>query len=391
MKEIVKDKIIRINDVLADMDYKYHGFLGGSLGLLYYYYHAARVMEDARLLTKAETMLEAVFEDMNENHGGLAGPVFSSGGAGLGYVMNYLQQHGFIDFDVDAELGELDAYLFEACMTQIEKDITDYLHGALGIIFYFAERKQTPTINAYLNTLIEKLLPRGVQSDAGVWFRNAVWEDANKIDEINFSLSHGLCGILLVLMKAWPHLAGKPAVENVIRQGIQFMMKYELPVDFANKEYSFFPGRFKKMDTEITRNDRLAWCYGDLNQVLVCYRAGRLLGDARYTAIANRIGLKTIERKTMESTLNFDSHLCHGTAGLAQYYKALYAETFHFNYYNAYEHWVHVTTALVDHEIEGNCYAKNKGSLLEGWPGVGIVLTDYIAGQKTDWARAFLL
>lgn len=391
MKEIVRDKITKINALLADASNRYHGFLGGSLGLLYYYYHASRAMHDNKLLAKAESLLEKVFEDMNKHHGGLIGPIFSSGGAGLGYVVNYLREHSFIDFDVETEFEDLDAYLFESALKQLDADVTDYLHGALGIIFYFSTREQTVKINGYLNTLVERLLARAVYTEEGIWFRNAVWEDKNRADEINLSLSHGLSGVLLILLKAYPFVSNQQPVEEIIRLGIRFMMKYESPVDFDGREYSFFPGRFKKEDAELLRNDRLAWCYGDLNEVLVCYRAGRLFGDARYTAIANRIGLKTTERKSMESTMNFDSHFCHGTAGLAQCYKSLYAETFNYTYYNAYEHWILATVSLVDHEIAGDRYARNKGGLLEGWPGVGIVLADYLAEQKLPWAKAFLL
>ncbi len=388
---MIKDKIDRINGLIADVDYRYHGFLTGSLGLLYYYYHAGRVLNDKKLLARAGTMLEKVFDDMNGLDGCLLGAAYSEGGAGFGYVVNYLQEQGFIDFDSNEGLAGLDVYLYENAVEEIEADHIDFLHGAMGIIMYFSEREQTSAINSYLNNLVERIADKAVYTESGVWFKNIAPEDRGKPEEINFSLSHGLCGTLLVLLKAYPHIKNKDKIEQVVREGIRFMIRHELPVDFEHDEFSFFPNRFKKEDTEITRNARLAWCYGDLNAVLVFYRAGRLFGDARYTAIADRIGLKTTERKTLASTLSSGIHFCHGTAGLAQFYKALYAETFNYQYHVAYEHWIDQTLALIEEDAAANKYARTPGSLLEGWPGAGMVLVEYLGNEKMCWARGFLL
>jgi len=387
---LVREKLTKINTVLAGTPCREHGFTSGTLGLLYYYFHAGEVLAQADLTATAYSLLEGLFNDLNGESGGLRGSFLSDGGAGLGWVVNYLQTHGFIDFDIDNEFSDLDLFLFESAQSQLMHDNTDFLHGAMGIFHYFAHRKQTPVINRYLNELAGPILEKAVETGHGIWVRNHGLQPA-KINEVNFSLSHGLSGYLLALMGAWPALRDQEPVEQLIRRGIQFLMKYECPVDFDGQEYSFFPFRFEVDSKEIHRVNRLAWCYGDLNEVLLLYRAGRLLGDERYIHIANRIGMQTTARRSYGATLSQDAHFCHGSSGLARFYKSLYQETGHPVYAEAYRYWLDMTLSLVDGEIEANNYADNLPGLLEGWAGIGLVLADHSLETGGDWAKAFLL
>src|SRR5882757_3565771 len=98
-ESIVRDKLTKINEVLGQDTCRDHGFAGGTLGLSYYYFHAARALQQEAFGQKGETLLETLFDDMNAGGKGMWGAFLSNGGAGLGYVMNYLQQNGFVEFD----------------------------------------------------------------------------------------------------------------------------------------------------------------------------------------------------------------------------------------------------------------------------------------------------
>ncbi len=390
--EIITENIKKINKILAGSSISTHGLYGGSLGLLLYYFHAGKKLNDKSLTKKANHLLEKVFTDMNENGAGLNGASLCSGGAGLAAVVNYLDHGGFIDFETDDDFIELDKFLFEDALASLGKDNSDYLHGPLGVILYFTTRQQTATINNYLNMLVEKLLSEAVHTSHGVWFKNDSWSDRDLVGKIDFGLAHGLCGILLILIEAYPHISDKNSCEHVIRNGIKLIIKYEIPVDFETEEYSFFPTSFGKDDVDFVRINRLAWCYGDLNEVLLLYRAGTLFNDNRYHLIADRIGLKTIERKSYAATLSATSHFCHGSAGLAQLYKAVYFETSNKFYKEAYEYWINDVIKKLDQEIETDVYKLNNVSFLEGWTGVALVLLDALSTQReSNWASLFLL
>ncbi len=389
-QEVAKQKIKKINEILIQSETYGNGLLGGSVGLLYYFYNASKVLNDNILLNSAETLLHNVFEDINNGGGHLQGPLFSNGATGFAYTVNYLQSKGFIDFDVNDNFSELDEYLFVVSIVLFEKDIVDYLHGAMGIFHYFSDREQTPIVNKYLNKLSAIFCNKAIVNKEGLWFANLGLERLTK-NTVDFGLAHGLSGYLLLLLKAWKTIDNKPEVENTIRQGIEYILKHELPISFDESEYSFFPFNFESDATELSRVNRLAWCYGDLSVLLLLYRAGNTFGESRYTQHADRIGQEVVKRKSVEATYSFDTHFCHGSSGLAQFYKAIYNCTYNHIYYKAYEYWIAETISLVDKEILEKKYHKNTTSLLEGWAGVGMVLTEYVSKEKMNWAEMLLL
>lgn len=383
-------KLARINEVLAAAQPVHHGFLGGSLGLLYYYYYAGEALQDEALYDKADALLEQVFDNLNSDKGQLLGYTFSEGAAGLGYILNNLQQNELLDFDIDTELAGIDRYIFDAAMERIVTTEVDYLHGAMGALHYFSSRAQTPVINQYVNELAEKFCAAAVSHSDGIYFLNSSLErlDRTKID---LGLAHGLSGLLLLLIDAWPHARDKERLGTVIKEGIAFILSKEQPVSAKQDEYSFFPFYLELDPYNPFRLDRLAWCYGDLNTVLLLYRAGKLLGTDAYIRTADRIGLQSVRRKDERTTLSKDTHFCHGSAGLAQFYKCLYRESENPAYLDAYHYWIGVTMDLIDQEIEQKKYAANPVSILEGWPGVALVLTEYMSDRPMNWAKAFLL
>lgn len=390
MSKLINHQLENINNILSSNDSVQNSFLGGSLGILFYYFHLYNVTGDTAIFKKAESLIENVFEDVNNGDPKLLGTLFSSGGAGLGYVVNYLQKYKWIEFDINTEFKDLDSYLFNESLKQIEEDNIDILHGGLGVLHYFASREQTLTISSYINKIVAVLLQKSIRTYYGIWFRNNVF-NGNKNDEINFSLSHGLSGILLLLIKVYPLVKNRKEVEQVINDGIKFILNHKLPIDFYNGDYSFFPFSFENGTTELTSLSRLAWCYGDLNEVLVLYRAGKLFNTESYIAIADIIGLQTLARKDEIATMVKDSHFCHGSAGVAQFYKTLFKETENKNYLDGYEYWIKRTIDFVDTEIATNYYKDKASSFLEGFTGVALTLLDYNYRSDMAWSEVFFL
>jgi lantibiotic biosynthesis protein len=392
-KKLAEEKILLINKILTKNTSLHHGFLGGSLGLLYYYYHAYSVLKNDKILQEAEALLAKVFEDINDTGNGMNGSLFGNGAAGFTYTVNYLQQMGFIDFDVDNEFADIEKHLFNTGKELIAKNDIDYLHGALGIVHYFTTRAGESTIvKEYLNVLTNQICVKAIIVKDGIWFKNYSLDRLKHDYKVDFGLAHGLTGILLILIKAWQFLDNKAQAEEIITKGIQYTLANQMPPDDENMEYSFFPTNLDTNTNVLHRINRLAWCYGDINQVLLLYRAGKLFGNSYYTQKADEIGFTTIERKSVESTMSADTHFCHGTAGLAQFYLCLYKESGQHKYYQTYEYWINKTIENIDKEIANNAYAANPTGLLEGWAGVALVLTEFIhEGEAMNWAKAFLL
>src|SRR5689334_12354642 len=91
MRMIVQKQVDRIHQLLAPGERRNDSFLGGRLGLCFYYYHGYKVLEEKRLAERADELLGEVFENINSGNPRLAGSALSSGGAGLGYALSFLK------------------------------------------------------------------------------------------------------------------------------------------------------------------------------------------------------------------------------------------------------------------------------------------------------------
>ena len=351
------------------------------------------ILPDKKILQNAEIILAKIFDEINGGNNNLNNPLLGDGLAGFAYTITYLQKNKFIDFDINSELDELDEYLFNAAKELIKKDQIDYLHGASGILHYFASRaNDSIIIKQYIDVLINDLCSRAVIDKNGIWFKNNSVERLKQNNTIDISLAHGLTGILLIFIENWPYVSNKKNVEKFIQNGIHYILSAETSAINKNRGLSHFPITINSTSGSKHFINRLAWCYGDLNEVLLLYRAGKLLGNSKYTEKADIIGFQSIKRKTKEETLCSNSHFCHGTAGLAQVYKCLYAESGHFFYYDAYKYWIKQTINNIESEITQSIFADNAISILEGLAGVGMVLTEYInEGDQLNWSKVFLL
>lgn len=391
MQQIAQKQLDRLNrllDVSASAD---DTFIKGRLGMIFYYYHLYKVTEIPALKDRTQAMLEQVFDNINAARPSLVGAALGTGGAGFGYIVNFLCREGFLELEVDNEFEELDKYLFNAASGLIEADNIDLLHGALGVIHYFAEREHpAPGGNYYLDALIEKICSHAVEEDGGYWFRNHLLKIDGK-QMINFSLSHGLSGVLLVLLNAYERSSHKELIEKVVRGGIRFMLKHKIDVDFSRNEYSFFPIIIARNANEIFAANRMGWESGDLNQVLLFYRAARVFNDEALKRQADLIGMQSMMRRDEQSTHVSTAGFCNGAAGLAQYCKALYRETGLEVYQDGYLYWIEKTILLLEEDLEKGRYTGKEQELLDGSLGIAFVLLSYVSNTDLRWSSALLL
>lgn len=391
MQQIAQKQLDRLHKLLDVSGSTDDTFFKGKLGLIFYYYHLYKVTEAPALKHRTEAMLEQVFSNINSAMPSLVGPALSTGGAGFGYTVNFMYREGFLEFEVDNEFEELDRYLFNAASNLIAVDNIDYLHGALGVIHYFTERQPAAVqANSYLDALIEQVCERVVEEDGGCWFRNDLLKMDGK-QMINFSLSHGLSGVLLVLLNAYERSAHKQLIEKIVMGGIRFILKHKVDVDFSRNEYSFFPFIIARNASEISTANRMGWSYGDLNEVLLFYRAAQLFNDGSLKLQADLIGMQSMMRRDAQATLVTGAGVYSGAAGLAQFCRTLYQETGLEVYQDGYQYWIERTILLLDEDLEKGVYAGKEHELLDGVLGIAFVLLSYTSNTDLYWSRALLL
>ncbi len=390
MKDTITEQFNQIHNIITRHQPASDGLFGGSLGLALYYfnlYKAHGLQADA---DKAISYVETTLQKINEGAIHLFGHSFCSGLAGLGYMINELKNADLVDIDIHEEFAELDLLLYQSTKHQLQQSNQhDFLHGAMGVIYYFVTRLPDTTIAGYTYELVELFCDKAVYTDKGIWFKNFVIKE-DKEAEVNFSLSHGQSSFLIVLALAYHKGITVEHIPLLLQKGIEFLLHYKRTSNIAEGQYSIFPTSV--LDQEINFSVRLAWCYGDLNVVLAMLHAATVLNKPDWFDMANEIALETIKRNDTATSGAEDSHLCHGSLGLAQFYKTLYDLTQIEAYQEAWVYWVHFTaTQFVPKEVETNFYKDKECDLLEGWVGVNLVYLTYLSDKELNWNKIMLL
>ncbi|MEQ1675789.1 MAG: lanthionine synthetase LanC family protein, partial [Chitinophagaceae bacterium] len=311
---------------------------------------------------------------------------------GLGYILSLLQRSELAEIDLQEDLKELDASMAAAALKQItEEDRNDYLHGAMGVVHYFTTRSKEPIIRQYLETLVTAFCNKAVVSGKGLWFRNFIIDKKEK-ERIDTGLSHGNAGFLLILLNVWEAGVLKERLTDVISKGMEFLISQQMKTNPEEEQHAFFPFSVNATDhNDIYFSQRLAWCYGDLNIILLLYRVGSSFKINRWTDLADTLSGQTVKRMDATATLALDSHFCHGTAGLAQFYRTLHNVTKNGLFDTAADYWIGRTIQLLEKEWKENTYNGKECDLINGLPGINLVLLSYLCKKDLAWSRSLLL
>lgn len=366
--------------------------LTGKLGLVLYYFSLYEAFGEPDYANKCIELVEEVINQEAEEPAPLSGTGFATGMAGLGYVLSVLQKAELVEIDLVEDLKELDASMAEIALQQIiTEDRIDFLHGAMGVVHYFTIRSREPHIKQYLEALVNALCSKAVACPDGTWFRNFIIHEKEK-ERIDLSLSHGNAGFLLLLLNVMEAGVITPGLEELITKGIQFILQQQMQPDIEQVQYANFPFSVHSENySDVYFTQRLAWCYGDLNIILLLYRAAKQLNVPAWKEKADELVQQTLLRKDASSTLAVDSHFCHGTAGLAQVYNSLYTITGDKRLNSTAEYWIEQTLRFVETELKNNMYDGKECDLLNGLPGINLVLLSHISEKELTWTRLLLL
>jgi lantibiotic modifying enzyme len=361
--------------------------VSGNLGASLYHYEAYHVFGKKKDADRSRELLENTIKKLNDLKSDLFNPSYARGITGLGCLLQYFSANQFMDLSIESEFSEIDHYLFLQADAQIKKHRNDWLHGAFGTIFYFLHREQTHTIEQYLDVLLSLLLTKNDNGLSNSLIRNFfLHRDPTRI---NLSLSHGQTGFLLILMQALRAGYRTDQISTHIKQAVAAILQYR--VDPRGTNRYFFPFEILLQENKQACNNRLAWCYGDLNLVLLLYETGILFNNNRYREIADFVGLSSIDRTEFSTTLCTDSHFCHGSSGIAQTFKRLHALRALPEYENAYLRWISQTISFLKSNLNSGRFRDQESAFLEGLLGPAMVLLSFIHEEDLGWPKFWLL
>lgn len=394
----------RIHSLVEKAMPKGDGLFSGQLGLSLYYYCLYSLLDETGYAEKSIELLEEVMNREEQISGGLSGHSLANGTAGLGYLLSLYAAEGIVELNLEEDFAAADEQLFAHSLQQLKEDGSpDFLHGATGAMHYFIARSNEPTIRNYLDQLADAFAQLAIHTPHGCWFPSFIAEKSEK-QFVNTSLSHGQTGFLLILLELIENGIREKELHQLVEEGIHFLLHLKEKPDPARGQYSFFPslvsaaaGKMEKANdfsgsTEAkTFSNRLAWCYGDLNIVLLLYKAAAKLGMPQWKRLADEMGKEIVKRETEAATLVTDSHFCHGSAGLISYYQSLYRYSGLPVYQAAAHYWLEKTSSYLHKEMDQNYYQGKEADLLEGLPGIALALLSYQHQKETAWDRLLLL
>ncbi len=380
----------RINEI------KNYGLLAGKTGLALYHFYLSRYLQREESLVLAGAQIETIFDIINNQSNHFAYTTsYSDGLAGFGFLLHVLSDEGVVEPDLVMDYKVTDDLFFSAAGRYLQDDMLDLLHGLFGILYYMAHSPMTPGTEQFLQDTVLRLEQKLIVDEKGSRFQNKA--GFLNPDEINFSLSHGNTGFWLVLLTIYEKGIYCDKIRDMVTSGIDYLLHYANDGASTEAGYSLFPyGVNESAETpshtpQPVWGNRLAWCYGDLNIALLLFRAGRLFQRPDYIHQADEIGRLAARRRLPAETEVYDSHFCHGSSGLAQYFSRLHDIGGGDCYADAYEYWIEQPALHLRAESK-RTIVEEKYGILEGRLGSVLSLLYYLyrpAGAA--WDSIFLL
>ena len=360
----------------------------GKIGALVFYAYLFLTDSSHSNSNKVKTLFNEIIDEFESDKE--IDLSYAGGITGLMSVISHFKNEEKLDFLQSVSVDDIRKPIFSQAIKWIECDFIDNLYGSVGIIHYFNQLDDSSS-GEYVDALVSALAAKAINLGANkVAFINSFPDKRKQV--LDFGFAHGMSGTLSVLLDVYEKQRCNEILYPIITQGINYILESKISMRAENGNYSFFPSNYNINTKEYTINNRLGWCYGDLNQVVLLYKAGKLLNKKEYIDYADIFGMATLSRITEESTQIDTSSFCHGTSGLAYIYLHLYKLSGELNYFKAHELWLNRTTDLLITEISHGKYnQENSFSLLDGLTGTGLVLLSSTSTGQLAWPKFILL
>ena len=199
--KLIKEKLLQIGKILKEQNNKYknsQGLMGGKAGIAFFFLYYAKLVNKQEPYDYGLELLSSVFESINS---GFNFHTHAGGLAGIGSVMEILSKVDLVEADTNELLSGLDEYLYSLMIQEIKNGNYDFLHGAVGLGFYFLKRQSNENSKNYLNEFVDELDNAATKDEYGVrWL--SVLDRVKNTEGFNISLSHGLASIIAFLSKS---------------------------------------------------------------------------------------------------------------------------------------------------------------------------------------------
>ena len=394
LNEIANLVAINLEKTITDFS-----LLAGNLGeilFLYYYSRCNKLFEE-----KADNAFERLLNEISSESNKYYQFSYCNGLAGLGIAMHLLEEADFIEND-DNIWEDLDTLLSFNLKSTIREQNYDFLHGTIGIGFYFLKHskckpKQSIIQIKHIISYLENTSIKDAKQNQIKWIEIDKLQTEKLVTRYNISLSHGMSSIIIFLSRVIA-LNIIPEKQNNIINMLNQSVNYILSQELDYKVYGcYFPSMSLENKEPIIKS-RLAWCYGDLGIAVALWHTGKTLKrqDCQDKAV-EILKYAAVYRQNLQENYVFDAGICHGAAGIAQIFYRMAKETQLPELHDAYVYWNNKTLeiakfpdGLAGYKAFDPQHNKwtNQSNILEGIAGIGLLLLSPIV---PDWDEILLL
>ncbi|MDV2446485.1 hypothetical protein CMU93_03095 [Elizabethkingia anophelis] len=255
-------------------------------------------------------LIDSITDKLNEDDYSLT---FCDGLAGIAFIFkkyrNYLFENGY---EIDEMLNEIEEILERTLITyshndSIKFEYLDFLHGNLGILYYFiyfkSQRSNIHKVYLSIVTCIQEHLL-------------AILNGNGK--NINFGLAHGLCSMINVCIQYNKNYGDNEETQKLLK--IIEKIYIEAPINFNN--YSLFPAisTRESFAEEAKKKFPLGWCYGDQTISLSLYKLSLNNRSESLKKLSYKVSNHWAKKNTIGKALCNDSFydfsVCHGISSV---------------------------------------------------------------------------
>lgn len=362
------------------------GLGGGVSGIILYLVNRFDMSMDSDIKDIVQTKLDYILSTSSAVKNNIS---ILNGVSGIGWFTEYLTGKS-PDYDYNFN-ASTDNHLIKL----IEKngDVPyEYINGLAGVAVYARRRAEKNKNNKLYQVVFDRFIEKSIITDEKYCCWNTEIEsylrkdkeNASKL-EVDFGLAHGNLGVVAAMEAYASHDIYREQSELIINNAFNWYERHKL-----YNCYFDYPSKI-----EVSKVNRLAWCYGDLTTSYNLLRAGIKIKnkDIVYKALAT--ARKTTKRR-LESSFVVDAPICHGSAGVALIYNLLNEISPSDEFLLAEGVWfdslmrTYLESGLEGLSFQGVNKKEQNLGLLEGLAGIGLTILA-LKESKKDWLDLILL
>ncbi|WP_146027172.1 lanthionine synthetase LanC family protein [Bowmanella denitrificans] len=364
------------------------GLCGGVAGLILFLVEMEANYPNTLGMDKIESLIDALQSNCDLK---TLPPRLDMGLLGIAWLREHLQQRFGDDDDVNADIDQL---ILNALSVDTWSGEYELLAGLAGFGLYASKRSGYDSGKRMIEKVVQHLQSLMVETPQGLAWpsapTSAYHSDGNSEQvEFNLGLAHGnasVLGCLTHIYRCQPTLEH----ERLLRGSADWLLAQRNPAD---------TGSYFSYNNRRVMRSRIGWCYGDIGNALVLWRAGKALEDQRIQNAAKDIAVACTTRRDFKLTSCYDAGICHGSAGNMLIFQTLHDEMQHPALLDYAQFWLQQTFDYAQKEPnldglrrfdgEADEYQDCPG-MLEGLAGVGLCLLAAV-GHDSSWKESLLL